>query len=70
MREDVRELKDLLRRVRSEFLEMPGLALTPKQAQRLLALDERTCAAVFTTLLEARFLARTRTGEYVLHGVR
>jgi hypothetical protein len=29
----------LLERVRNEFLEMPGLRLTPTQAARLLALD-------------------------------
>jgi len=32
----------LLHRIRSEFLEMPGLRLTPAQAARLWALDRHT----------------------------
>ena len=36
----------LLRRIRSEFLEMPGLRLSREQAQRLWALDAATCDRV------------------------
>ena len=59
-------LHDVVRRVRGEFLEMPGLRLTPQQARRLWLLDERACEAVLGTLVEARFLARTRDGAFVL----
>jgi hypothetical protein len=66
MREKGLGLHDVVRRVRGEFLEMPGLRLTPQQARRLWLLDERACEAVLGTLVEARFLARTRDGAFVL----
>ncbi len=60
------ELERLLAIVRGEYLEMPGLRLTRQQAQRLWSLDADTCATLLTTLEEARFLRRTRGGDYVL----
>lgn len=56
----------LLHRVRSEFLEMPGLLLTPAQAARLWALDRPTSDRVLDGLTSAGFLARTRHGAYLL----
>ena len=50
---------DVLRRIRSEYLEMPGLRLTRRQAQRLWGLDEHTCAQLLDSLIEAKFLCRT-----------
>jgi hypothetical protein len=32
----------------AEYCEMPGLILTPEQAQRLLGLDDGTCAVALT----------------------
>jgi len=58
--------EDTLRRVRAEFLEMPGLKLTVPQAQRLWGFDRPTCEAVIEVLTEARFLSRTRDGAVVL----
>ena len=55
---------DLLRRIRCEYLEMPGLRLTRPQAQRLWGLDEQTCAQVLDSLMEARFLQRRDDGTY------
>jgi len=55
----------LLNRVKSEFLEMPGLCLTESQARRLWALDNRRCALVLKALIDARFLARTGNGSFV-----
>jgi hypothetical protein len=55
-----------LRRVRAEFLEMPGLKLTVSQAQRLWGMDRPTCEALIDQLTAARFLARTRDGAVVL----
>jgi hypothetical protein len=57
---------EMLRRVRGEYLEMPGLSLTPAQAQRLWALDRTTCDELLAALVKAEFLARTREGAYVL----
>jgi len=56
----------LLHRVRSEFLEMPGLRLTPAQAARLWALDRPTSDRVLDGLTSVGFLARTRNGAYLL----
>ena len=54
----------LLRRVRAEFLEMPGLRLTSKQAERLWALDEATCVTLLGALSEIGFLMRAPDGRY------
>ena len=56
----------ILRRVRAEFLEMPGLKLTIQQAQRLWGIDRATCEALIEELTACRFLARTRDGAFVL----
>ena len=54
----------LLRRIRSEFLEMPGLRLSREQAQRLWALDAATCDRVLRALVDADFLQRGMDGRY------
>jgi hypothetical protein len=48
--------EDLLRRIRGEFIEMPGLRLTFRQAQRLWGLDARTCESVLARLVGTKFL--------------
>lgn len=60
-----RKIRDVVRRIRGEFLEMPGLRLTPQQAQRLWRLEPRACDAVLDALVDARFLAKTRDGAFV-----
>jgi hypothetical protein len=57
-------LRELLQRVRGEYLEMPGLRLTTEQAKRLWSLDLRTCRSILDALVEAKFLARSRDGKY------
>jgi hypothetical protein len=54
----------LLHRVRSEFLEMPGLRLTPAQAARLWALDRLTSQRILDGLTLAGFLFRNGNGAY------
>ena len=54
----------MLQRICAEYLEMPGLQLTVKQAQRLWGLDEETCEHVLEFLIETRFLVRTRRNLY------
>lgn len=58
-------LRDLTRRVRAEYSEMPGLSVTLPQAQRLLGIDRETCAVVIRTLVDRKFLRRTHQGRYV-----
>lgn len=49
-----------LRRVRNDFLEMPGLQLTPAQGARLWAFELDLCRDVFEALVATRFLTPTR----------
>jgi len=56
---------ELTRRIQAEYAEMPGLSITLVQAQRLLAIDEPTCAAVFRVLIKRGVLRRTAQGRYV-----
>ena len=55
----------LLARVQGEFLEMPGLRLTPAQAARLWALDRPTSEQILDGLASTGFLARTSGGAYL-----
>jgi hypothetical protein len=60
-------IADALRRVKGEYLEMPGLRLTPAQAQRLWGLDRESCQALLGALVDANFLYRTRDGAFSLN---
>lgn len=55
----------VLRRVQNEYFEMPGLRLTEAQARRLWGIDADLCAALLHTLVEAKFIFRTRDGAFV-----
>jgi hypothetical protein len=46
----------LERRVRGEYLEMPGLRLTTAQAARLWDMDPAVCDAILTSLCDNGFL--------------
>jgi hypothetical protein len=56
---------DILRRIRAEFIEMPGLKLTLAQAQRLWAVDRQTCERLIDSLTASGFLVRTRDGAVI-----
>lgn len=58
-------IDDVLRRVQGEYIEMPGLRLTPAQAQRLWGLDRAACDTLLGALVDAKFLFRTRDGAFV-----
>src|SRR5688572_13062736 len=55
---------NLLNRVRSEFIEMPGLRLRIDQAQRLWNLDRSMCESVLRSLVDAKFLGRFEDDLY------
>ena len=61
---EVNSLQAILDRVCGEYLEMPGLRLTPRQAQRLWGLDEQTCTRILDELLQNGFLRVTYDGRY------
>jgi hypothetical protein len=54
----------LLERIRAEYLEMPGLCLTPEQMQRLCGLERALCQQVLDTLVDAKFLCLKANGTY------
>jgi hypothetical protein len=56
---------DLLQRIQCEFLEMPGLRLTERQARRLWNLDSIACADVLRVLVDGGFLFRTSDGSFM-----
>ena len=64
-------IDDVLQRIQGEFVEMPGLRLTPAQAQRLWGLERDVCDALLGALVDAKFLTQTREGAFVrLDGAR
>jgi len=56
----------LVQRIRGEYLEMPGMILTPPQAARLWALDERKAERLLEELVHEGFLICTAEGAYRL----
>ena len=56
---------EILLRIRGEFLEMPGLSLTPAQAQRLWALDREVCDGLLRELVTEGFLACSCDGTFL-----
>ena len=57
-------MKKTVERLRAEFQEMPGLRLTPKQAQRLCGVEGTACKAALDRLTEEKFLSLTENGAY------
>ena len=56
-----------LQRIQHDFLEMPGLRLTSRQAQRLWGLDALICDALLRALVDVRFLVEA-DGTYICRG--
>jgi hypothetical protein len=56
------EFEAIVRRVQCEFVEMPGLQLTPAQATRLWGLERDACQAVINALVASSFLRWTSSG--------
>jgi transcriptional regulator of acetoin/glycerol metabolism len=54
----------MLERAYSEFLEMPALRLTCRQAERLWGLDEQECLHLLEFLVDASFLCQSGGGIY------
>ena len=52
-------------RVRGEYREMPGMALTISQATRLWQLERHTCEALLNLLVKDGFLVQTAAGTFI-----
>ena len=61
------QIGNIVLRVETPFLDMPGLSLTVHQARRYFDIDAPTCRAVLEALTEARVLTRTPDGAYSRH---
>ena len=57
----------LVRRVRGEFEEMPGLSLTVAQAIKLFGIAPDVCAGILSQLIEEGLLRLKSDGRYVRH---
>jgi hypothetical protein len=54
----------IVQRIRTEYLEMPGLTLKPEQVQRLCGIDRAICEMALGLLVESGFLAMRDDGAY------
>ena len=54
----------LLDRIRSEYIEMPGLRLKREQASRLWGLEEGVCVELLQRLIDEKFLCHKADGSY------
>jgi hypothetical protein len=59
-----RAFEQLVKRVKSEFIEMPGLRLTLEQGSRLWGLECDECHALLHSLVHRKFLTVTAAGTY------
>jgi hypothetical protein len=56
--------REAFERIRAEFLEMPGMRLTPEQVERLSGVDRAVCKCVLDDLVRAKFLGLLPNGSY------
>ena len=56
--------KAMLKRIRAEYLDMPGLRLTLAQAQRLCGVERTLCRMVLDALVDEQFLCVKSDGRY------
>jgi hypothetical protein len=56
--------RQMLERIRAEYLEMPGMRLTAEQVQRLCGVDASVCQLVMDSLVAMKFLCVHPDGTY------
>jgi len=56
--------EQMLHRICAEYVEMPGLRLSRKQAQRLWGLDEEACGQILDFLVKTGFLKLAAPDTY------
>jgi hypothetical protein len=62
---DLQQVERLIALIRMEYLEMPDLKLTLRQAVRLWDAPAEPCEAALDVLVLSGFLARTRDGSFL-----
>lgn len=63
----MRTIKDILNRLRAEYLEMPGLQLTAEQVQRLCGIEPKVCQSALDELVSCGRKVSTRIRCTSLH---
>ncbi len=58
-------ITDWLTLIRAEYLEVPGLRLTLREAERFWGLDSHRCKSLLEALVAASFLTRSAEGKYM-----
>jgi hypothetical protein len=61
----VEKFCDWCRLIQTEYVEMPGLHLSKRQAQRLWNLDARSADMIFDALEASHFLKRMPNDVYI-----
>ena len=56
--------EQLVIRIKGEYIEMPGLWLTPHQGARLWSLEQTECLALLGALVDQGFLTMRSDGKY------
>ena len=69
MRKDIETppILETLVRMQTEWIEMPQLKITRRQAQRLWSMSDEVCETAFATLIRKGFLVQAPDGAYVRH---
>jgi hypothetical protein len=65
---DASRMQDVLTLIQMEYLEMPDLKLTLRQARRLFDLPVELCENALGTLVSIGFLMQTRDGSFLKRG--
>ena len=64
---DLQQVEQLIALIRMEYLEMPDLKLTLRQAGRLWDAPADLCQAALDVLVLSGFLSRTKDGAFLRH---
>jgi hypothetical protein len=60
----MRDIRDVVNRLRAEYLEMPGLRLKQDQIEKLCGLEGTICKTVLDALVGEGFLSANLDGTY------
>ena len=61
------QILETLVRMQTEWIEMPQMKVTRRQAQRLWSLSNEVCETAFATLIRKGFLVQAPDGAYIRH---
>lgn len=64
MNTTTRSFQQAFERIRADYIEMPGMRLTPGQVRRLSGVDTAVCGLVLEELVRTKFLQTGPDGRY------